>query len=37
VVGERESRRLAGMSAEDRAWEQASLMRNRDAQDRPAS
>lgn len=34
-IDQRETRRLAGMSAEDRAWEQASLKRNRDAQDRP--
>lgn len=30
----RESHRLAGMSNEDREWEQAALQRNRDAQDR---
>lgn len=28
---QREERRLAGMSADDRAWEQASLQRSRDA------
>jgi hypothetical protein len=31
-ISQREERRLAGMSAEDRAWEQASLQRNREAQ-----
>ena len=31
---QREARRLGGMSAEDRAWEQASLQRDRAAQDR---
>jgi hypothetical protein len=36
-IDQRETRRLAGMSAEDRAWEQASLARNRDAQDRSPS
>ena len=35
-IGQREARRLGGMSAEDRAWEQASLERNRDARDRSA-
>ena len=30
---QRETRRLAGMSTEDQAWEQAALQRNRDAQD----
>jgi hypothetical protein len=29
---QREERRQGGMSAEDRAWEQASLQRNRDRQ-----
>ncbi len=29
---QREARRLDGMTAEDRAWEQASLQRNRDRQ-----
>ena len=29
-VGQREERRLDGMTAEDRAWEQASLQRNRE-------
>lgn len=29
---QREERRLGGMSAEDRAWEQASQQRNRDRQ-----
>jgi hypothetical protein len=33
-ITQREARRLAGMSAEDRAWEQASLERHRVAQDR---
>jgi hypothetical protein len=37
VTGEREARRLAGMTAEDRAWEQASLERNRVAEDRQTS
>jgi hypothetical protein len=36
-ISQREARRLAGMSAEDRAWEQASLERNRNAQDRSTS
>ncbi len=31
-VSQREDRRLAGMSAEDREWEQASLQRNQDRQ-----
>ncbi len=35
-INQRESRRMAGMSAEDRAWEQASLQRHRDTQDRLA-
>ena len=30
-ISQREDHRLAGMSAEDRDWEQASLQRNRDA------
>ncbi len=30
----REAGRLAGMSAEDREWEQASLQRNRERQER---
>ena len=30
----REEGRLAGMSAEDREWEQASLQRNRERQER---
>jgi hypothetical protein len=34
ATSQREARRLAGMSAEDRAWEQASLERHRAAQDR---
>ncbi len=34
---QREARRLGGMSAEDRAWEQASLERNRAARDRSTS
>ena len=33
-VSRRETHRLAGMSHEDREWEQAALQRNRDAQDR---
>lgn len=33
-ISQRETRRLAGMSQEDRAWEQSALQRNRDAQDR---
>lgn len=32
-ISQREDRRLAGMTAEDRAWEQASLQRNREAQE----
>ena len=32
-ISQREERRLTGMSAEDRDWEQASLQRNRDIQD----
>lgn len=32
-VTQRETRRLAGMSDEDRAWEQAALQRNRAGQD----
>ena len=35
-VSQRETRRLAGMSEEDRAWEQAALQRNRVAQDQLA-
>jgi hypothetical protein len=31
-ISHREDRRLAGMTAEDRAWEQSSLQRNRLAQ-----
>ena len=31
-ISQREDRRLTGMSAEDREWEQASLQRNRDLQ-----
>ena len=31
---QREERRLGGMTAEDREWEQASLQRNRDRQAR---
>ena len=31
-ISQRETRRLSGMSAEDREWEQASLQRNRDIQ-----
>lgn len=33
-ISQREDRRLAGMSAEDLAWEQASLQRNRESQER---
>jgi hypothetical protein len=33
VISQREARRLAGMSADERAWEQASLQRSREAQD----
>lgn len=33
-IAQREVRRLAQMSGEDRAWEQAALQRHRDAQDR---
>jgi hypothetical protein len=33
-VSQRETRRLGGMSSEDREWEQAALQRNRAAQDR---
>jgi flagellar biosynthesis/type III secretory pathway M-ring protein FliF/YscJ len=33
-ISQREDRRLTGMSAEDRDWEQASLQRNRDIQER---
>jgi FtsZ-interacting cell division protein ZipA len=35
-ISNREERRLTGMSAEDRDWEQASLQRNRDIQDERA-
>jgi hypothetical protein len=31
-ISQREERRLSGMTAEDRAWEQASLQRNQHAQ-----
>jgi hypothetical protein len=31
-ISQREERRLTGMSAEDREWEQSSLQRNRDIQ-----
>lgn len=31
-ISQREERRLTGMSADDREWEQASLQRNRDIQ-----
>ena len=37
ATGQRESRRVSGMSAEDRAWEAASLERNRAAQDGPTT
>ena len=33
-LSQREDRRLAGMTVEDRAWEQASLERNRQSQER---
>lgn len=33
-ISQREDRRLAGMTAEDLAWEQASLQRNRESQER---
>jgi type VI protein secretion system component VasK len=33
-ISQREDRRLAGMTAEDREWEQASLQRNRESQER---
>ena len=33
-ISQREDRRLAGMTVEDRAWEQASLERNRQSQER---
>jgi hypothetical protein len=33
-ISQREDRRLTGMTAEDRAWEQASLERNRQSQER---
>ena len=33
-VSQREDRRLGGMTADDRAWEQASLQRDRDRQAR---
>ena len=33
-ISQREDRRLAGMAAEDRAWEQASLQRHRESQER---
>lgn len=36
-IGQREDRRLAGMSDEDQAWEQAALQRHRDAQGRVTS
>ena len=32
-ISQREERRLTGMSAEDREWEQDTLQRNRDIQD----
>lgn len=35
-LNQRETRRLAGMTSEDREWEQAALQRNRDAQARLA-
>jgi membrane protein implicated in regulation of membrane protease activity len=33
-ISQREDRRLGGMTAEDRAWEQSSLQRNRESQER---
>jgi flagellar biosynthesis/type III secretory pathway M-ring protein FliF/YscJ len=33
-LSQREDRRLAGMTVEDQAWEQASLERNRQSQER---
>jgi hypothetical protein len=33
-ISQREDRRLAGMSVDDRAWEQASLERNRERESR---
>jgi flagellar biosynthesis/type III secretory pathway M-ring protein FliF/YscJ len=33
-ISQREDRRLGGMSAEDREWEQASLQQNRETQER---
>jgi hypothetical protein len=33
-LSQREDRRLAGMTVADRAWEQASLERNRQSQER---
>ena len=33
-ISQREDRRVAGMTAEDLAWEQASLQRNRESQER---
>ena len=36
-VSQRETRRLDGMSAEDRAWEQAALGRHQAAQDQAIS
>lgn len=33
-ISQRETRRLAGMSADDQAWERAALQRNREAQNR---
>jgi membrane protein implicated in regulation of membrane protease activity len=33
-ISQREDRRLAGMTTEDRAWEQASLERDRQSQER---
>jgi membrane protein implicated in regulation of membrane protease activity len=33
-ISQREDRRLAGMTVEDKAWEQASLQRNRESEAR---
>ncbi len=33
-ISQREDRRLAGMTAEDRAWETASLAKNREREER---
>ena len=36
-ISQREDRRLSGMTVEDKAWEQASLQRNREAEERSES